>query len=58
MKWTDLYTAIGKSTYANYIALEYLPVPIDQAASLSKAVTAMRSALNSAQPEKPATSVL
>jgi hydroxypyruvate isomerase len=58
MKWADLYTTIGKSTYANYIALEYLPVPVDQAASLTKAVTAMRSALNAAQPEKSAPSAL
>jgi hydroxypyruvate isomerase len=48
MKWTDLYTAIGKSSYAGYVALEYLPVPVDQAASLIKSVTAMRSALNAA----------
>jgi len=56
MKWADLYTAIGKSSYAGYVALEYLPVPVDQANSLTKAVTAMRSALNAAQtsPEKPA----
>jgi hydroxypyruvate isomerase len=54
MKWADLYTAIAKSTYAGYIALEYLPVPVDQAGSLIKAVTAMRSSLNAAQPEKPA----
>jgi len=54
MKWADLYTAIGKSTYAGYIALEYLPVPVDQVSSLIKSVTAMRSALNAAQPEKPA----
>jgi hydroxypyruvate isomerase len=46
MKWTELYTAIGKSTYAGYIALEYLPVPVDQVSSLIKSVTAMRSALN------------
>jgi hydroxypyruvate isomerase len=52
MKWADLYTAIGKSTYAGYVALEYLPVPVDQAGSLVKAVTAMRSSLNAAaQPE-------
>jgi hydroxypyruvate isomerase len=48
MKWTDLYTAIGKSSYAGYVALEYLPVPVDQAASLIKSVTAMRTALNAA----------
>jgi hydroxypyruvate isomerase len=48
MKWIDLYTAIGKSSYAGYVALEYLPVPVDQAASLIKAVTAMRTALNAA----------
>jgi hydroxypyruvate isomerase len=58
MKCTDLYTAIGKSTYSGYIALEYLPIPIDQAGSLTKAVTSMRSALNAAQPEKPSTSAL
>jgi hydroxypyruvate isomerase len=52
MKWADLYTAIGKSTYSNYIALEYLPVPVDQASSLIKAVTAMRSSLNAAAPAK------
>jgi hydroxypyruvate isomerase len=55
MKWIDLYTAIGKSTYAGYIALEYLPVPPDQVSSLIQSVTAMRRALNAAaQPEKPA----
>jgi hydroxypyruvate isomerase len=55
MKWAELYTAIGKSTYAGYIALEYLPVPVDQAGSLIKAVTAMRSSLNAAAlPEKTA----
>jgi len=48
MKWIDLYTAIGKSSYAGYVALEYLPVPVDQVASLIKSVTAMRSALNAA----------
>lgn len=54
MKWAELYSAIGKSGYAGYVAMEYLPEPVDQAASLIKAVTAMRSALNAAQPEKPA----
>jgi hydroxypyruvate isomerase len=55
MKWAELYTTIGKTSYTNYIALEYLPVPVDQASSLIKAVTAMRSSLNAAaQPEKPA----
>ena len=55
MKWADLYTAIGKSTYGGYIAMEYLPVPVDQSSSLIKAVTAMRSSLNAAaQPEKSA----
>lgn len=54
MKWADLYTAIGKSGYSNYVALEYLPVPADQAASLTKAITAMRASLNAAEPEKPA----
>jgi hydroxypyruvate isomerase len=55
MQWRDLYTAIGESTYSGYIALEYLPMPVDQVSSLTKSVTAMRSALNAAQPEKPAT---
>jgi hydroxypyruvate isomerase len=54
MKWAELYTAIGKSTYSGYIALEYLPVPVDQASSLIKAVTSMRASLNSVPPEKPA----
>ena len=54
MKWADLYTAIGKSSYAGYVALEYLPVPVDQASSLIKAVTAMRSSLNAAESEKSA----
>jgi len=54
MKWTDLYTAIGKSSYAGYVALEYLPVPVDQVSSLIKAVTAMRSSLNAAESEKSA----
>ena len=46
MKWAELYTAIGDPNYSNYIALEYLPVPVDQASSLVKAVTAMRGSLN------------
>jgi hydroxypyruvate isomerase len=54
MNWPELYTAIGKSGYSKYIALEYLPVPVDQAASLAKAVTTMRTCVNSAQPEKQA----
>jgi hydroxypyruvate isomerase len=54
MKWVDLYTAIGQSTYSGYVALEYLPVPDDQTGSLIKAVTAMRSTLNAAQSEKSA----
>jgi hydroxypyruvate isomerase len=54
MKWTELYTAIGKSGYAGYVALEYLPTPVDQASSLIKAVTAMRSSINAATVEKPA----
>lgn len=53
MKWADLYTAIGKSGYSGYVAMEYLPVPVDQASSLVKAVTAMRSSLNAAQTERP-----
>jgi len=54
MKWAELYTAIARSNYSNYIALEYLPVPVDQASSLIKAVTAMRAALNAVPPEKNA----
>jgi len=53
MKWAELFQAIGKSGYAGYVALEYLPVPVDQASSLTKAVTAMRSGINAAPPEKP-----
>jgi hydroxypyruvate isomerase len=52
MKWPELYTAIGKSTYAGYVAFEYLPIPVDQASSLIRAVTAMRSSLNAAS-ERP-----
>jgi hydroxypyruvate isomerase len=45
MKWQDIYRAIGKSSYAGYLTLEYLPVR-DQVASLIKAVTEMRKDLN------------
>jgi hypothetical protein len=58
MKWTDLYTAVGKSIYSGYIALEYLPIPIDQAGSLTKAVTSLQSALNAGRPEKPSPGAL
>jgi hydroxypyruvate isomerase len=47
MKWDDIYKAIGKSGYAGYVTLEYLPEG-DQVASLIKAVTQMRKGLNSA----------
>jgi len=53
MKWAELYTAIGRSPYAGYIALEYLPLPLDQAGSLIKAVTAMRSSLDAAAIPEP-----
>jgi hydroxypyruvate isomerase len=46
MKWDDIYKAIGKTTYAGYIALEYRPVG-DEVDSLIKAVTQMRGDLNS-----------
>jgi hydroxypyruvate isomerase len=49
MKWDDIYKAIGKSSYAGYVTLEYLPEG-DQIASLIKAVTQMRKDLNAAAP--------
>ena len=45
MKWDDIYHAIGKTSYAGYIALEYLPKG-DEVASLRKALTQMRRDLN------------
>jgi hydroxypyruvate isomerase len=45
MKWDDIYKAIGKTSYAGYIALEYKPAG-DEVESLIKAVTQMRSDLN------------
>ena len=54
MKWDDIYKAIGKTDYAGYITLEYLPVG-DEVESLKKAVTQMRRDLNSvAKPAKDA----
>jgi hydroxypyruvate isomerase len=47
MKWDEIYKVIGKGGYAGYVALEYLPVG-DEVASLVKAVTQMRSDVNSA----------
>jgi hydroxypyruvate isomerase len=49
MKWDDIYKSIGKSGYAGYVTLEYLPEG-DQVASLMKAVTQMRKDLNAAAP--------
>ncbi len=46
MKWDEIYKAIGKTKYAGYIALEFLPNG-DEVESLTKAVTQMRSDLNS-----------
>ena len=54
MKWDDIYKAIGKTEYAGYITLEYLPEG-DEVESLKKAVTQMRRDLNSAA--KPAKDV-
>jgi hydroxypyruvate isomerase len=47
MKWDDIYKTIGKSDYAGYITLEYLPQG-DQVDSLIKAITQMRRDVNSA----------
>jgi hydroxypyruvate isomerase len=55
MKWDDIYKAIGKTTYAGYIALEYRAVG-DEVDSLIKAVTQMRSDLNLAAAAAPAAS--
>ncbi len=46
MKWDDIYKAIGKTTYAGYIAMEYRPVG-DEVESLIKSVTQMRTDINS-----------
>jgi hydroxypyruvate isomerase len=55
MKWDDIYKAIGKSGYAGYLTMEYMPVG-DQVDSLVKAITQMRKDLNSAttEPDKTA----
>lgn len=53
MKWDDIYKAIGKTNYGGYIALEYSPLG-DEVQSLIKAVTQMRSDLNSALPNRDA----
>ena len=45
MKWDDIYKAIGKTSYAGYIAMEYRAVG-DEVDSLIKAVTQMRSDIN------------
>jgi hydroxypyruvate isomerase len=45
MKWDDIYKAIGKTSYASYIAMEYLP-PADEVASLIKSVNQMRNDIN------------
>lgn len=47
MKWDDIYKAIGKTSYAGYIALEYLAKG-DEVTSLQKALTQMRRDLNAA----------
>jgi hydroxypyruvate isomerase len=47
MKWDDIYKAIGKSGYAGYLTLEYLPLG-DQVESLIKVVTQARKGLNAA----------
>lgn len=46
MKWDDIYKAIGKTNYAGYIAMEYQSNG-DEVESLIKAVTQMRSDINS-----------
>jgi len=48
MKWDEIYKAIGKTSYAGYIAMEYRSQSDDQVSSLIKAVTQMRSDLNAA----------
>jgi hydroxypyruvate isomerase len=53
MRWDDIYKAIGKTNYGGYIALEYSPLG-DEVQSLIKAVTQMRSDLNSALPNRDA----
>jgi hypothetical protein len=56
--WSDADAAKYKRMVVSYGFRHAIPVPVDQASSLTKAVTAMRSALNAAQPEKPAPSAL
>jgi hydroxypyruvate isomerase len=46
MKWDDIYKAIGKTGYSNYIAMEYRAMG-DEVDSLIKSVTQMRADLNS-----------
>lgn len=52
MKWNDIYKAIGKTTYSGYIAMEYRSVG-DEVDSLIKAVTQMRSEINSVSASTP-----
>ena len=47
VKWDDIYKAIGKTGYAGYIALEFLPQG-DEVNALKTALTQMRRDLNSA----------
>ena len=44
MNYDNIYKAIRKTGYSGYVTMEYLPVG-DQAASLKKAVTGMKSAM-------------
>ncbi len=46
MKWDEIFKAIGKTSYAGYIAMEYQSNG-DEVQSLIKAVTQMRNDLNS-----------
>ncbi len=47
MKWDDIYKAIGKTNYAGYIALEFLPQG-NEVDALKAALTQMRRDLNAA----------
>ncbi len=51
MKWDDIYKAIGKTGYAGYIALEFLPLS-DEVTSLKRALTQMRQDLNGVSDER------
>lgn len=52
MKWDEIYKAIGKTGYSNYIAMEYKSLG-DEVDGLIQAVTQMRSDINAAAAPAP-----